>query len=248
MLPCAARAVPAGRVPLASTIRASTLRRAAIGAITERSTSRAHSHDRCTPSTPCGTAGVVGHREGDVDEAPWLGLLRQELGQQHGLVDVAGVLALQRILEPRTLGDVGAFQQALGRDLHLAVQAGHADPAVVAVAVLHLVERLAAPFERRFRTQAAALGDQAHLAVAFVHAALELVGGLHRQLGQAVADAGLDLLGVAALDHGDQQHVSTTDSRVKASASQAPRRRGSRNAGNGREDGIAGREKRPPPA
>jgi hypothetical protein len=58
---------------------------------------------------------------------------------------------------------------------------------------------------RRFRTQAAALGDQAHLAVAFVHAALELVGGLHRQFFQAIADAGLDLLGVAALDHADEQ-------------------------------------------
>jgi hypothetical protein len=128
---------------LASTIRASTWRRAAIGAITERSTSRAHCQDRCTPSTPCG-GRIVRHREGDVDEAPRLGLLRQQLGQQQRLVHVAGVLALQRILEPRALRDVGAFQQALGRDLHLAVQAGHPDPAVVAVAVLHLVEGLAA--------------------------------------------------------------------------------------------------------
>jgi len=53
--------------------------------------------------------------------------------------------------------------------------------------------------------QVAAARHQAHLPITFIHAAIELVGGLHRHLAQPVADAALDLVGGGAFDHLDQQ-------------------------------------------
>ncbi len=174
--------------------------------------------------------------KGHVDEAARLAFLhRQQLGQQHRLVHVADVGALERIDEPRPLGHVLPFQQAARLGQHRAVQGGHADPFVVAVGRLHVAQD-PAPLGMRGAGghQVAAARHQPHLAIALDHAAIELVGGLHRHLAQPAADAALDLVGGGALDHLDQQQGQDHGKRRERKGepgAKAARRRAKQKAG-----------------
>ena len=165
-------------------------------------------------------AGIL-DRKGEVDKSIRLVvfLLRQQRGQQHGLVHVADREPLQAFLEPLARRHRFSFEQAAGRRQHLAVDIGEPDPGQIGEGGLQLLQR--APQVGRIvppqLLQRLQLRKQLHFELAHRHEAIEPSGGgggdrgeiaVHQRRGVSVADKGR-----AARQCSDQHHAHDRDSR-----------------------------------
>jgi hypothetical protein len=153
---------------------------------------------------PGGLPRRIAQRERDVDEAQRLvARAAHQPFEQQGLVHIAHVPVVQRVAEPGAGGHVDAFEHAARGGEHGARRVGDADPRVQGVALLQRVDLAAHLWQVGIALKP--VGDQAHLAVALEHGAVQPAAGLVRQLGQVGANARAHLgAGGAVAEYGEQ--------------------------------------------
>ncbi len=119
----------------------------------------------------------VTYRDGDVDEAVGfvIGALRQQRGQQDGLMHVADSYPFEPLLEPGALGHGFALEEAAGGGNDVAIYVGIANPGEFRKRALEVLQRTAQSdrIPLPLRLHRLHLGEQLHLLLARRHKPIE---------------------------------------------------------------------------